>query len=148
MVNQYQVLELLGEGSFGVVRAGLDITTKTPVAIKKMSKGRLKRDVGASGETLLRRVRKGLEAGETRFSSFLSLHSFLFILFSSFLSHTPFPSFFFFSPESVAPERSGTHPSPRRPQNRLHVRRLINFDLIFRGFADLRSDPAEKIKFF
>lgn len=54
MINQYELLQKIGEGQFGKVYKALDSNTSTLMAIKKLNKARLKRKreffIDASGK--------------------------------------------------------------------------------------------------
>ena len=63
LVNQYSIRHSLGEGAFGRVRAAVDITTGSRVAIKKMSKARLRKVRDPNGRRAITVIRAGLNAG-------------------------------------------------------------------------------------
>jgi len=62
-INQYEIRHKLGEGSFASVRLAFNITTNRLVAVKKMKKEKLRREIGTtSNNSQLAKVRKGLRA--------------------------------------------------------------------------------------
>mgnify|MGYP006100845239 CR=1 FL=1 len=51
MINQYRILQSLGEGTFGKVKLAVDTKTREMYAIKIMSKKRLKKDTITRGKS-------------------------------------------------------------------------------------------------
>jgi serine/threonine protein kinase len=60
MINQYRILETLGEGAFGKVKLAIDTKTNVKCAIKIMNKKKLKTITMTQGKTAYDFVRQEL----------------------------------------------------------------------------------------